>query len=273
MRRPGSKFILITILVWLGVSNIISLPEHNVFGIGDWLTSLMRDGWFQDYLNGRPATENTSIWFVYTLGELLENVLFISALYLLTSYRQIGSKLLVLCLLLFTIKDVVFYLHNNKTLLPWLDYVLYGLVLLFVLIRGWRWKYECLTSETRDFRYLQFTIKRPSKLKHLIGAVIKMTPAGTYRALIYNSDTGTDEQWHFPDHSCIKSQSYYPNSVDVVKTALDSYGNPIPASKAREYLEANKHSEYHPIQNNCDNYWVDLCLPSKLFRVSLNRKR
>jgi hypothetical protein len=172
-------------------------------------------------------------------------------------------------MILFLTKGVVFFLYNNNEFIPWSDKAMYAIVFLFILIKGGHWKYEYLVSDKRDIRYLQFTINRPSKFKHLIGSLLRMTPAGSYRALIYAEYT--DEQWNFPSHSFIERSNYVQHSSDVIKTALGADGRPIPACAAQKYIESH-HTKFHWRKNNCDNYWSGLVLPSKLFRVSLKRK-
>lgn len=274
MRLPKDKSLVTTytVVIFLLLGNTMLLASNNVWGFSDWIIGLMKDGWFANYVDGGKPTANKAYWIVFLLSVKLCFLLWFGVRYFETKYRDIGAKLLLLVMNLFLIKNVVFFIHNNNELLPYLDLILFSIVFLFVTVSGSRWKYECLVSDSRDIRYLQFTIKRPSKFKHLVGSIVRMTPAGAYRALIYFNDEDVDQQWNFPSHSTIECSNYKHHPSDVIKTARDSNGKEITMDQARDYI-ATHQSEYHWRRNNCDNYWADICKPSRLFKVSLKRKR
>lgn len=258
---------------WLLVINLPLLVLNNVFSINDTIVDLLHQGYFSDYVSGQKINSITAYYWAYHFSLYISWFWIFAGIAYCIPYRLVGVKLLFLTLAVFLFKSLVFFLHNNDQLWPWTDKILYVLVGLFVLLRGHRWRYKELVSEERDTRYLQFTIKRPTKFKHLLGAILRMVPAGTYRALIYDDFKKQDYQWHFPDHWYLDRRLYQYSAGDVIKTATDAEGNKILAADAQRYVEDHRTKPYHWFTNNCDNYWRELSLPSQYFRVSLKRKR
>ena len=272
MKRVKVNALIKMLMGWLLIVNIPVLIECNFLYLGEMITALFKGGSFSIYLNGNPPTENNIYSWTVSLSVYIERLWVFGFICYQIPYREIVTKALFFILLILLAKGVVFYSINNDELWPWTDKIFYLFIGLFLLLRGYKWKYELLESDVRDVELLQFTINRPSKIKHLIGSIIKVTPAGAYRAIIYDTKACQDYNYHFPTHSALLKRPYEFSSDDIIKTAIDSHGIPITREQALDFIDMNKEKRYHWLKNNCDNYWTKLCKPSRLFRVQIKRQ-